>query len=244
MKKIVGLGLVLFCGIVLGACGGASDNDESNVTSSMQSSSNHLKASATTQSSTIIDSSTVSSIPTIESSISESQTETTFKNGKLTTPGFILTIDKTQVGHDNSADEDGLIIWYTVENLSDRTFVPDDLLLNFYITQRDETSIYDIPTDYNGFDSAEALYPMYNSDGSSIEDIDKYNEAIRNQNEFNDEFEKKSYAELLPGAKVQVATGLMLHNTDYPVSIKLQDFVLDEGQNNDEEYIIDINSNI
>lgn len=240
MKKIVGLGLVLFYGIVLGACGGASDNDESNVTSSMQSSSNHLKASATTQSSTIIDSSTVSSIPTIESSISESQTETTFKNGKLTTPGFILTIDKTQVGHDNSADEDGLIIWYTVENLSDRTFVPDDLLLNFYITQRDETSLYEIPTDYNGFDSAEALYPMYNSDGSSIEDIDKYNEAVRNQNEFNDKFEKKSYAELLPGAKVQVATGLLLHNTDYPVSVKLQDFVLEDSQTSSEELMIDL----
>ena len=241
MKKIVGLGLVLFCGITLGACGGASDSDAINETPSMKSSSNHFKASAsTTQSSTIINSSTPSSIPTIESSISESQTETTFKNGKLTTPGFILTIDKTQVGHDNSSDEDGLIIWYTVENLSDRTFVPDDLLLNFYITQRDETSLYEIPTDYNGFDSAEALYPMYNSDGSSIEDIDKYNEAVRNQNEFNDEFEKKSYAELLPGAKVQVVTGLTLHNTDYPVSVKLQDFVLEDSQTSAEELMIDL----
>lgn len=240
MKRLAGIGLVLFSGIVLGACGGASDKDETNETSSMHSSSNHLKTSATTQSSTIINSSTTSSIPTIESSISESQTETTFKNGKLTTPGFILTIDKTQVGHDNSADENGLIIWYTVENLSDRTFVPDDLLLNFYITQRDETSIYDIPTDYNGFDSAEALYPMYNTDGSSIEDIDKYNEAVRNQNEFNDEFEKKSYAELLPGAKVQVATGLLLHNTDYPVSVKLQDFVSEDSQTSSEELMIDL----
>lgn len=240
MKKIVRLGLVLFCGIVLGACGGASDNDETNETASMQSSSNHLKASSTTQSSTIIDSSIVSSVPTTESSSSVIQTEITFKNGRLTTPGFILTIDKTQVGHDNSTDEDGLIIWYTVENLSNRTFVPNDLLLNFYITQRDETSIYDIPTDYNGFDSAEALYPMYNSDGSSIEDIDKYNEAIRNQNEFKEEFEKKSYAELLPGAKVQVATGLILHNTDYPVSVKLQDFVLEDSQTPAEELMIDL----
>lgn len=240
MKKIVQLGLVLFSGIVLGACGGVSDKDETNETSSMQSSSNHLKTSATTQNSTFIDSSTISSMPTTESSNNNPQTETTFKNGKLTTPGFILTIDKTQVGHDNSADEDGLIIWYTVENLSDRTFVPDDLLLNFYITQRDETSLYEIPTDYNGFDSAEALYPMYNSDGSSIEDIDKYNEAVRNQNEFNDKFEKKSYAELLPGAKVQVATGLLLHNTDYPVSVKLQDFVLEDSQTSSEELMIDL----
>ncbi|WP_368251725.1 hypothetical protein [Enterococcus sp. 2201sp1_2201st1_B8_2201SCRN_220225] len=167
--------------------------------------------------------------------------QTTFSNGKLETPQFTLTIDKTQVSKDATANEDGLIIWYTVENKSNTNLIPEELLGNLSFKQRDETSEYDIPTDYNGFNSAEGLFPMYNEDGTSIEDIDKYNEAIQKQNEFSETFEKKAYSELLPGATVQVVEGVLLHNTEYPVTVTLQDFLLGEsGVNTSEEYTINL----
>lgn len=206
-----------------------------------------VKDSSTAQSSTALSSEPENKQTSASTSTEELEysQQTTFSNGKLETPQFTLTIDKTQIARDSAADEDGLIIWYTVENKSNDNLVPNELLGNLSFKQRDDTSEYDIPTDYNNFDSAEGLFPMYDEDGADIEDIDKYNEAVSKQNEFNDTFEKKAYADLLPGTTVQVATGVILHNTEYPVTVNLQDFLLgDGGVNSSEEYTIDvINSN-
>jgi len=88
--------------------------------------------------------------------------EYSFKGGKLETPEMDIQIDKTEVGH--ATGEDGIIIWFTITNKSELNIIPQSELYIFDIKQQDETSEYQIATDYNYVDAAEMLYPMYNDD--------------------------------------------------------------------------------
>ncbi len=204
MKKML-LGALFLTGLIVTGC---STNKEAN--------SNETNSSSSTQASTEINVSA-------QSSSEKDVFEMSFKDKTLTGVNYKLTIDKTQVGHNNSTDEDGLIVWYTVENKSEDNLVPNDILSLLTFKQQDETSEFDLTEDVGKFDAAEALYPMYNDDGSTIEDVDTYNTAISEQNKFYEEFEEKSYAELLPGKSVQCAIGILLNNTDKPVNVSLSE---------------------
>lgn len=144
-----------------------------------------------------------------------------FKNQVLTGPGYKLTIDKTQVGHDNSSGEDGLIIWYTVNNNTKENIIPKDIFSMFTIDQQDSTSDYDLTSKIGTFDEAEALYPTYNPDRTPIEDVDASNKAGDEQNSFNEGIELKGEAKLLPGKSVQCVTSVVLNNKEGKVVIKL-----------------------
>lgn len=205
MKKMF-VGFLLITSFSLGAC---SNNNEASKESTDAT-------SATAQNQTSVTATTVSEP---ESQVADMY----FKNQTMEFPYFSLKIDKTQVGRDNANDESGLIIWYTVKNNSEANIIPSDLLSYLSFKQQDETSEYDLSNDLGSFDSAEALFPMYNEDGSDIEDVDKYNEALDKQKKFYDEFEEKADTDLLPGKEVQVVTGITLQNTEHPVVIKLSD---------------------
>lgn len=204
MKKVL-LGVLVLAGFFISGC---STTKETN--------SNEIKSPSSTESTTEINAST-------QNSSEKDAFEMSFKDKTLTGVNYKLTIDKTQVGHSNPTDEDGLIIWYTVENKSEDNLVPNDILSLLTFKQQDETSEFDLTEDVGKFDAAEALYPMYNDDGSTIEDVDTYNTAISEQNKFYEEFEEKSYAELLPGKSVQCATGILLNNTVKPVNVSLSE---------------------
>lgn len=204
MKKVL-LGVLVLAGFFVSGC---STTKETN--------SNEIKSPSSTESTTEINAST-------QNSSEKDAFEMSFKDKTLTGVNYKLTIDKTQVGHSNPTDEDGLIIWYTVENKSEDNLVPNDILSLLTFKQQDETSEFDLTEDVGKFDAAEALYPMYNDDGSTIEDVDTYNTAISEQNKFSEEFEEKSHAELLPGKSVQCAVGILLKNTNNPVKVSLSE---------------------
>lgn len=204
MKKML-LGALFLTGLIVSGC---STTKEAN--------SNETSSSSSTQASTEINVSA-------QSSSEKDVFEMSFKDKTLTGINYKLTIDKTQLAHDNSADEDGLIIWYTVENNSEDNMVPNDILSLLTFKQQDDTSEYDLTSGVGYFNSAEALFPMYNTDSSPIEDVDAYNDAIDQQNKFSEEFEEKSHAELLPGKSVQCAIGILLNNTDKPVNVSLSE---------------------
>lgn len=158
-----------------------------------------------------------------------------FKNGVLITPEMEIKIDKTEVGH--ATGEDGLIIWFTIKNKADFNIIPQSELYIFDIKQQDETSEYQIPTDYNYVDVAEMLYPKYNDDGSTVDD-DTYDKNNVLQNEFDETYGKKFYAELLPGKEIKTAIGLHLENTRFPVRINLAEPYASEVKSDD--YIINL----
>lgn len=140
----------------------------------------------------------------------------TFNDSVLETPDYTLTIDKTQTGQ--AYNEDGLIIWFTLKNKSDSNIIPKDAFSNMLeVTQKDNTSVYTIPTDFNYLNVAEMLYP---TSDKSIDDP----EYITNnelQNKHNQEYDNKFFAELLPGKEIKTAVALTLETTDYPVSINI-----------------------
>lgn len=157
--------------------------------------------------------------------------EMSFKDGTLEGLNYKLTIDKTQLAHDNFSGEDGLIIWYTLENNTETNLVPRDNFSMFSIKQQDETSEYDLSDSIGTFSVGEALYPMYDENGNPLEDTEAYNAAIDEQNKFHDDYEVKSDAELLPGKSVQTVTSVVLNNTEGQVKIKLpDDFPTSENQ--------------
>lgn len=202
------LGALFLTGLIVTGC---STTKEAN--------SNETKSSSFSQAGTEI---SISS----QSSSEKDVFEMSFKDRTLTGINYKLTIDKTQLAHDNSADEDGLIVWYTVENNSEDNVVPNDILSLLTFKQQDDTSEYDLTSEVGYFNSGEALFPMYNADSSPIEDVDAYNNAIDQQNKFSEEFEEKSHAELLPGKSVQCAVGILLKNTNNPVKVSLSENML------------------
>lgn len=158
-----------------------------------------------------------------------------FKGGKLETPEMDILIDKTEVGH--ATGEDGIIIWFTITNKSEINIIPQSELYIFDIKQQDETSEYQIATDYNYVDAAEMLYPMYNDDGTTVDD-ELYDKNLKLQNEFEEKYGKKFYAELMPGKEVQTAIGLKLENTEHPVTISLSEPYASNVDS--EEYVINL----
>lgn len=219
MKKMF-VGFLLFSSLGLAAC---SNNNEAS-----KESTDATSAAAQIQ----------TSMTATPASESESQVaEVSFKDKTLEFPYFTLKIDKTQIGHDNGMDEDGLIIWYTVKNKSDENIVPQDQLQNLSITQQDETSEYNLLSNLGFFDPAEALYPVFGEDGMALEDDDLYNERQEQQDTFNEEFVNKATTDLLPGKEVQVVTSITLKNTDYPVVIKLSD---DIAAKENEELVVNL----
>ncbi|TNX49355.1 DUF5067 domain-containing protein [Enterococcus faecium] len=221
-KSILCVGVLGLSLAVLGAC---SSNDGGNKTAE--------------ESTTTISSSTTTEIQASTQQTSERDViEMSFKDKTLTGPGYKLTIDKTQVGKDNSSGEDGLIIWYKLDNQTEANMVPSDMFSMLTFSQQDDTSEYDLTSSVGTFDVSEALYPMYNEDGSPLEDDAAYDEAVTNQNNFLDEVDAKSDAELLPGKSVQCVTGVVLNNTQGEVKIKLgEDFPASENQ----ELIVSLN---
>lgn len=162
--------------------------------------------------------------------------EMSFKDGELKSDFAEISIDNTQLAHDNFRDTDGLIVWWTVKNISEVNDVPENDLEMFAIKQQDDSTEYDL-TEEEEFDAAEALYPMYTDGGDSIEDADTYNEAIDDQQDFRKEYKKPAENELLPDKSVQVVTGITLNNTEHPVMIQLdEDFPASEN----EEYKINL----
>lgn len=141
-----------------------------------------------------------------------------FKDGVLITPEMEIKIDKTELGH--ATGEDGLILWFTIKNKNEFNIIPQSELGIFDIKQQDDTSEYQIETDYNYVDVAEMLYPRYNDDGSTVDD-DLYEKNGILQSEHDETYDKKFYSELLPGKEVKTAIGLHLENTEHPVVIKL-----------------------
>ncbi len=210
MKNMVNVILLLGLGLLLIGCSNNTENQGQNSTiktdisvKNSKTDESDLKNTATSQ------------------VISSTESNVTFENGVLETPEYKLTIDKTQVGHNNFTGDDGLIIWYTVKNKSEYNVVPQDLLKWFEVTQTDGTSQYKITTDYNFFNSEEALFPMYTEGAVPLEDDNAYNQAIEDQQNFQEEYSNKGKAELLPGKEVTASIGLQLQNTSYPVTFKL-----------------------
>lgn len=163
--------------------------------------------------------------------------EMSFEDGRLEAAYVNIDIEKTQVVHDNFSDEDGLVVWYSTENNSEDNVVPSEVFDMFVVKQQDGSTEYDLTSDVDTFDSSEALYPMYDETGEPIEDTDKYNSAIDDQKQFNQEFEEPAYNDLLPDKTVQTAVGIPLNNTDYPVTISIGE---DFPTNTNEEYEISL----
>ncbi|MEG0123142.1 hypothetical protein [Enterococcus sp.] len=156
-------------------------------------------------------------------SSSEVNHAVSFKKGLLKTQDYEFEILKTQIGYDTAAKETGLVLWIRVKNTSKKNIIPSDILDHFYITQEDGKSIYDVSSPFNGFDAAEAIYPMYDDEGLAIDDIETYNLAVNNQNEFSEKFEEPFYAELLPDKEIEVVAGITIKNDVYPVRFSLTD---------------------
>jgi len=208
MRNKVNIGLCLGLVLLLMGCGNNGENPDSinKTETSIKNSQSNFSKEKVTESSKVV---------------SSAENDVTFENGILETPEYKLTIDKTQVGHNNFTGDDGLIIWYTVKNKSDYNVVPQDLWAWFEVTQIDGTSQYKITTDYDFFDSEEALFPMYTEGAVPLEDTEAYNKAIEDQQNFQEEYSDKGKAELLPGKEVTASIGLKLQNTSYPVTFKL-----------------------
>lgn len=159
-----------------------------------------------------------------------------FKNGELETDYMNLTIDETQVAHDNEPNEDGLIIWYTLENTSDENIVPSGEWYNFVIKQQDESTEYDLTEYLDMFDSAEALYPTVDESGELVDDA-TWDKSIDDQEQFYSEYEEPAENELLPGKTKQFVTSVTLNNVEKPVTIQIDD-MLPVSEN--EEYKINL----
>lgn len=158
-----------------------------------------------------------------------------FIDGVLTTPEMVITIDKTEVGH--ATGEDGLIVWFTIKNNNDFNIIPQSEFYIFDIKQQDETSEYQIDTGFNYVDVAEMLYPRYTDDGDTVDD-ETYEKNGILQEEHDETYDKKFYAELLPGKEVKTAVGLHLENTEYPVIINLSEPYASEIKS--EDYVINL----
>lgn len=200
MKKL-SVALLVCSALLLSACSNEKESSSSNTS----------------------DTKTEVSAEQVTSSSERDTVQMSFKDNVLTGEGFKLTIDKTQVAHDNLSGEDGLIIWYTFENSSEANMKPSDIFSFFTFKQQDATSEYDLTDQVGSFDSAEGLYPMYDANGEPLEDDTAYNAAVDNQNTFHDDFELKSDSDLLPGKSVQVVEDVLLNNTEYPVVMKVAD---------------------
>lgn len=201
MKKI-SIGLLVCSAMLLSAC------------------SNEKKEASTANSS---DKKTEVTAEQVTSNSEKDAIQMSFKDKVLTGQGFKLTIEKTQVAHDNLSGENGLIFWYTFENTSETNMKPADIFSFFTFKQQDATSEYDLTDQVGTFDAGEGLYPMYDTTGSPLEDTDAYNAAVDNQNKFHDDYELKSDSDLLPGKSVQVVEDVLLNNTEYPVVMKVSD---------------------
>lgn len=147
----------------------------------------------------------------------KSNNDTTFKNGKFENKNTKIKILKTQVGHDNQTKKDGIIITFYVSNKSNKEFPPSDALRYLKISQSNGKSDFDL---ISGFDSSEALYPLYNTDGSTIEDTEQYNSIIDKQNKFKEQYEDPIEAKLLPNKNVIIIQGFELKDTKQPVYVK------------------------
>ncbi|MCO6542149.1 MAG: DUF5067 domain-containing protein [Lactobacillus sp.] len=147
----------------------------------------------------------------------KSSNETTFKNGTFENKNTQIKIAKTQVGHDNKAKKDGIIITFNITNKSKEEFPPSDALRYIKISQSNGKSDFDL---ISGFDSSEALYPLYNTDGSTIEDTEQYNAIIDKQNKFKEQYEDPIDAKLLPKKSITVIQGFELKDTKHPVYAK------------------------
>ncbi len=219
MKKISLLGLLSVSLFTLGACG-----SDKAVTKESISSPN--KNSATTEV-------TAESIKKNEQGSDFSQYS--FEDGLLITPEMEIKIDKTELGH--ATGEDGLILWFTIKNKGTVNIIPQSELYMFDIKQQDDTSEYQIATDYNYVNVAEMLYPQYNDDGTTVDD-ETYDKNSELQEQHDETYDKKFYAELMPGKEVKTAIGLHLENTDYPITINLSEPYKKEIQSKD--YVINL----
>lgn len=209
MKKVL-LGSLLVYSLVLVACG---SNEESTVENSTTETGQETEVNADQN-----------------DEGEDYVSEMSFENGKLETDYMELTIDDTQIAHDNFEDEDGLIIWYTIENNSEDNIIPSDEFYSFELKQQDDTSEYDLTEDIGWFDPEEALFPTENEDGEMVDD-ETYDANFSKQEEFYDDYLKPADNDLLPGKSVQVATSVPLNNTDNPVSMKVyEDYPMETNE--------------
>lgn len=145
-----------------------------------------------------------------------------FKNGVFKTDLFELKIDRTQVGHDNFNQSDGLIVWYSVTNKTKtKEYKPSDIFRYLKFTQSDGNSDFSLDDMSSSFSIEEALYPMYDKDKNPITDQDDaYNKAVDAQNSMKDNEEAIANANVLPRKTAKTVAGIQIKNTKYPVKIK------------------------
>ncbi|GAA3020550.1 DUF5067 domain-containing protein [Tetragenococcus solitarius] len=215
MKKVL-LGSLLVCTLSLVAC--SNNGDEEDTTAASTESKTEVTAAGYEEE-------------------GQDVAEMSFKDGKLETDYMKMSIDKTQVAHDNTMDEDGLVIWYTIENTSEDNIVPSEEWYLFTAKQQDDSTEYNLTDDIGYFNSAEALYPTEDENGEFVDDA-SWDEADANQTEFRNEYEEPADNELLPGKSKQFATGINLNNTEKPVIIQVGE---EFPTSNNEEYKINLN---
>jgi len=215
MKKVL-LGSLLVCTLSLVAC--SNNGDEEDATAASTESKTEVTAAGYEEE-------------------GQDVAEMSFKDGKLETDYMKMSIDKTQVAHDNTMDEDGLVIWYTIENTSEDNIVPSEEWYLFTAKQQDDSTEYNLTDDIGYFNSAEALYPTEDENGEFVDDA-SWDEADANQTEFRNEYEEPADNELLPGKSKQFATGINLNNTEKPVIIHVGE---EFPTSNNEEYKINLN---
>ncbi|UQS81429.1 DUF5067 domain-containing protein (plasmid) [Bombilactobacillus folatiphilus] len=136
---------------------------------------------------------------------------TTFQNGIFENRQTKIKILKTQVGHSNKTQSDGLIVTFWIQNKSKHRIKPSALLnyLNFH--QSNSSSNYDLRPVFN---VAAALFPTINSDGSSTADAST---NIGKATDYNQKYVKPLNAQLLPGKSIKVVRGYELNNKKHPV---------------------------
>lgn len=220
MKKFSLYGLLGLSIIILGACSPEKTDKE---TTTIET--NSKKTEITTEG-------------TSESQNGESHSSV-FKDGNFTSNAYDLSIDKTELKHNNSSDYDVLVITFTVNNKLDENIVPKELFQDlFIIKQQDETSEHQLQSEFAyQQEAAELLFPLYKTDGSSI-DEPLYSENEEKQKEFDNTIGSKLEADLLPGKETQAVILVNVENSEYPVTFSLNENL---PMKEKEDFVVNLN---
>ncbi len=206
MKKVSLLGILSMWLLVFGACG----KNDKNSNDVIESSSDIEKTEVTIETS---------------SDVQHNESHSSiFKAGKFISNAYDLSIDKTELKHNNSSDYDVLVITFTVNNKLDDNIVPKELFQDlFIIKQQDETSEHQLYSEMAYQDEApELLFPLYDSKGDLVDD-DIYEVNEHKQKEFKETVGNKLDSELLPGKEVQTVILVNVENSEYPVTFSLDE---------------------
>lgn len=147
-----------------------------------------------------------------------------FKNGTYNNKNTKIKIIKTQVGRDNRVEKDGVIITFDITNKSKKEFTPHEAMNYLKVNQSNGKSDFELDAD---FDVAQALYPTFLADGTSLSDdeeneanMDKYDAQTDKQNKFNEEYSDPQSAKIVSGKTVRVVYGYTLKDKTHPVYVK------------------------